>query len=371
MKIIKSIQELNQDYNHDNLYEIFLRLPATSLLRFQCVCKYWSSVISDSAFRIEHSRFQKFLYPNPNAILLQDFSSHAFQLIPIKDNKKVPFFTYLGVSEIKIESSCNGLLLLSSSSIQKYFVCNPTTKEFKVLAPFPSNIVPYAACSLAYDPSISPHYKVICIHQDNVPFVIAVYSSERGSWITLKTAPPLTLSYKGEVFCNGAMHWYCYHKTTCYLDVHNEILSFMPMPPPYSSTDATAVFPDVVYFGESRGNLTMALAKDFSPAKFDVFQMQCDRSRWCLTYTVNLDSVKSEFPSIFWLYAKYSLLSIIESEEEEDKTLIMCMNGGAVSVSIHGDRMKRICELQSRTVKEGWDYRYHESRKYFESLACP
>ncbi|KAL7224509.1 hypothetical protein ACSBR1_025881 [Camellia fascicularis] len=65
---------------------------------------------------------------------------------------------------IRIKSSCNGLLLcqiyhdVSQRKRVGYIVCNPTTQKFTPLPDHGGN--PSPAC-LAFDPSQSPHYKVV------------------------------------------------------------------------------------------------------------------------------------------------------------------------------------------------------------------
>lgn len=171
--------------NLDLLTEILLWAPAKSLLKFKCVSKRWHSLISDPKFCISHARCQRMLNRTADALMLSNGykSTPEFHLVPLKHSTKVPFFDYFNVSEVTIIHSCNGLLLcccklmldkpkfVKTTQMKndgryefRYFVCNPTTKEFKILSP-PKPA--YLSLSLAFDPLISPYYKVVCICKGN------------------------------------------------------------------------------------------------------------------------------------------------------------------------------------------------------------
>ncbi|KAL8510788.1 hypothetical protein ACS0TY_017563 [Phlomoides rotata] len=59
--------------------------------------------------------------------------------------------------------------------------------------------------SLAFDPTKSPHYKVVCVYFGlNNAFEFVVYSSKTRSWSWRKCAESFTA--RG-VYWNGAIHW--------------------------------------------------------------------------------------------------------------------------------------------------------------------
>ncbi|KAI9078307.1 hypothetical protein K1719_039683 [Acacia pycnantha] len=103
--------------------------------------------------------------------------SPHFQVVPLRTSNsvspvvRVPYFDYLNVPRVTILQSCNGLLLCSSGFLVidddrgfRYFVCNPTTKQFTVVN-LPDREVRdrWITLNLAFEPSRSPHYRVILI----------------------------------------------------------------------------------------------------------------------------------------------------------------------------------------------------------------
>ncbi|KAL6134430.1 hypothetical protein ACLB2K_066661 [Fragaria x ananassa] len=181
-EIVESIEEL--------LKQILVRLPALSLIRFKCVSKQWLSLISDPDFHRRHT------FQNPNPKISAFLSPETNQGSPFKFlNNSVPDASWL-----RIIQSCNGLFLchvpiLSRFQDQKHrhvYVVNPTTNQFRALFPptlrddvTRSTLVRYA---LAFDPSQSPHYKVLCVTNDDEDdndggghHDIEIYSSETGT----------------------------------------------------------------------------------------------------------------------------------------------------------------------------------------------
>ncbi|KAL5810788.1 hypothetical protein ACOSQ4_027356 [Xanthoceras sorbifolium] len=156
--------------------------------------------------------------------------------------------------------SCNGLMLLSSNSgghelPDNYCVYNPTTKQYTVLPPLPVNEVfkVIYGVNLAYDPSKSPHYKVICVrtyeNSEEGVCQIEVYSSKTGPW--RKSDGTFTAHYETEfglgMFWNGALHWISPWDSSLYFDVDEEKVHEMPMPDTLDG-DVRRRFR---YFGES------------------------------------------------------------------------------------------------------------------------
>ncbi|KAJ6317289.1 hypothetical protein OIU76_012931 [Salix suchowensis] len=78
---------------------------------------------------------------------------------------------------------CNGLLLFVEGCTLQYYVCNPMTKRC-VAIPRGSMLENIIFASLAFDPSRSPHYRVVCIEfsEFNPPVRLHVLSSETGNW---------------------------------------------------------------------------------------------------------------------------------------------------------------------------------------------
>ncbi|KAK6232716.1 hypothetical protein SCA6_002789 [Theobroma cacao] len=152
--------------NEDLLQEILLRLPTKTLLKFKLVSKPWLSLISSTHFSLSHTRFLQNNHSlKPHAlfldILYEKLPSKFMFLHLNPDINPLPSFNFIDARCVKIIQSCIGLLLCVSVSDDglRFFVCNPTTKKFKVIS-IPSrqeiyNSYDYVANSMGLDLSKS------------------------------------------------------------------------------------------------------------------------------------------------------------------------------------------------------------------------
>ncbi|KAJ0099785.1 hypothetical protein Patl1_20714 [Pistacia atlantica] len=78
-------------------------------------------------------------------------------------------------SGITIQQSCNGLLLCRGPNGKKprdHFVYNPTSQKYTLLPPPPvGNGVCCLGFNLAFDPSTSPHYKMVCFGTASIHWI--------------------------------------------------------------------------------------------------------------------------------------------------------------------------------------------------------
>ncbi|GJR55663.1 SGNH hydrolase-type esterase domain-containing protein [Tanacetum coccineum] len=102
-------------------------------------------------------------------------------------------------SNALVKQSCNGLLLCYVSPDHKYYVYNPTVKMFNMIPqPIKTNVNPRFRCRMiiGFDPTKSPHYKVVyatSIGDDDDDVVVSIqiqtYSSETRSWSAVSSDP--------------------------------------------------------------------------------------------------------------------------------------------------------------------------------------
>ncbi|KAL7191010.1 hypothetical protein ACSBR2_023144 [Camellia fascicularis] len=169
--------------NVDLLLEILFRLPPKSLIRFKSVSKDWFSLISNSQFSQNHSlRNPKPLFTGLYLHVEERFTLSIQSLSLNPHHSSLPSLSFLDCrcfnTSTTILHSCNGLLLCLNGTT-RFIVCNPTTKKHKILpylvgissscfvkqfsviltesGPIHNNFDVY----LAFDPSKSPHYKVV------------------------------------------------------------------------------------------------------------------------------------------------------------------------------------------------------------------
>ncbi|MFQ6658602.1 hypothetical protein Gotur_027794 [Gossypium turneri] len=260
--------------------EILSKLPVKSLIRFNCVCKYWCS-----SFQIPHFIFKHYHnnLENSNLNLLlrrhdgNTFQPYLSQLSNEKDQKNLvkqnihlPFFKNAIPS---VYGACHGLLCLQEPSTDKAALWNPSTREFKILPPSSIQRPPYLSpmegnlalygvsfdhAALGFD-SKTNDYKVIrfvSFIYYHSPFVtrtfvnieeeqryayphyefqVELYSSRSDSW---KEIPCPLYTPTDLILGNNYVDGICYWKTMteAYLglillfDLANQKFSILPFP---------------------------------------------------------------------------------------------------------------------------------------------
>ncbi|TYJ16416.1 hypothetical protein E1A91_A10G251900v1 [Gossypium mustelinum] len=124
--------------------EILSKLPVKSVIRFNCVCKYWCSSFQTPRFISKH--YHNNIKNNSLIPLLQRFDGNAdlaffSQLSVVKDenflvkqNIHFPFFIH---DSPYVWGARHGLFCLHSSCMEdtEVAIWNPSTREFKILPP--------------------------------------------------------------------------------------------------------------------------------------------------------------------------------------------------------------------------------------------
>nr|XP_011468621.1 PREDICTED: F-box protein At5g07610-like [Fragaria vesca subsp. vesca] len=340
------------------LTKILVRMPARHLIRFKCVSKNWLSLISDLKFCDRHT------LKNPNSSISAVFhhSSDNFSFIPFPPdhdpsghNHISPHWNPFEVigdqyGSIDIIHSCNGLFLCqpfaaTSTSRSPYLVLNPTTNRFSTLV-IPAisddqNVETHIiGCSLAFDPSKSPHYKVICLETINGleycrGYRIQIYLSETQSWRLLNSCftRQAHVRYEEGVYCNGAIHWVGDGCEMAYYPIDEEVVEFFVSPDHcYWKKCHKRKFR---YFQENGGHLHLIDIYKPCLTKFEVLEMGRDYSGWFVKYNVDLDPLCTAFPNV--PYGEFVVLFLDRDENEES---MQYTPGKLIS-----------CDLKSKTFK--------------------
>ncbi|CAL5376503.1 unnamed protein product [Camellia sinensis] len=328
--------------NEDLLTEILLRLPAKSLIRFKSVSKNWLHLISDSHFAVNHSRRIR----NPSMIsglfFYYDYSRSELHSVSLHDHpyRSLPTLSFLddvgGDHPFWIRSACNGLILCQNYQIvcnrfrKKYVVCNPTTQKFTLLPQLDSLSLLYESLGvyLAFDPSKSPHYKVVFFRPC---YQFDIYSSETASWkqITVSECEPLRDCLEG-VFWNGAIHWLSHEDVHFRFDVDEEklIKTHNPPSPKILSVDKTR------YFGECGGHLLLIQMRLRNAMGFKILEMDRVSFHWIVKCRVNLRPLISVFPEIDIdarsRRYKFRVLCVVKGVSENDFALVLATAGKVV-----------------------------------------
>ncbi|CAK7345566.1 unnamed protein product [Dovyalis caffra] len=377
--------------NDDLLTEILFRLPARSVLKFKFVSMRWLSIISGSSFAIRHTHF------NPHTI-----SSLIFKVSYYL--KRPPSFRYVsldGKSLVNnssdflnfdpnnagrsyVYNSCNGLLLCSKRrgysferSILTDYIFNPSTRQFAILPPRPGQGNHFNRIQLAFDPSKSPSYQVVCTHFFNSVIKIYVYSSDTKDWrlsANEENFDSLSVNFDKGVFWNRAIHWMSLMGNGFSFFLDKESFQTIPRPPlPENWHDQ-----NFGYFGESGGNLHfigLVAANQTNPDDFTSLDMSSDQSivvyalekgcsEWFVKYCLQMNAIVLAYPKKYCLqtnaiamahpgvieYLTFSpfseiVLSFIEGNSEAGPLLVMRIPGDILSYSFKGKTFKKILSL--------------------------
>ncbi|CAK7341641.1 unnamed protein product [Dovyalis caffra] len=172
--------------------------------------------------------------------------------------------------------------------------------------------------TLRFDPSISRHYKVICLNVLASTSVanpaIYIFSSEKNFCSSIL----FDLTNEHAVSCNGAVQWYKSKESLFHLDLKKETLNEMSMPPTFNGT--------AMYFGESRGRLLVAV-RAFPYVKD--FEAECYNPRWTSRHLAICRYYSPQYRPLMGT-TEFSVLSITTGEMKEDDWTIVTYEEGEV-----------------------------------------
>ncbi|XP_017239298.1 putative F-box protein At4g21240 [Daucus carota subsp. sativus] len=221
------------------IFLILSWLPAVSLVRFRKVCKLWNSIITNPKF-IENHRIncQK---RQPSLLSLAQIGDVQQMCITCEDYSfrlNLPQNCY--GTTIYYVRSCNGLVCLADLYAQVICVCNPSTRQFKIL-PTPnikSNCIIGVTLGFGFD-FIGNGYKilrmVLGLHGGNgLEQLAEVYTTNADSWRMIET-PPIVQKFR--IFPSGkcveSKNGVLYLEGTnglLWFNLHNEVLGVHPYP---------------------------------------------------------------------------------------------------------------------------------------------
>ncbi|XP_057477011.1 F-box protein At5g07610-like isoform X2 [Actinidia eriantha] len=352
--------------NDDLVTEILIRLPVKSLMQFKSVSKRWLSLITKP-------HFIRCRNPDPSYVSGLFFYSSMRRLnpelifIPLQNDKNptdnaysTTFTTPPDALSIRILSSCYGLFCCSSychNTDRQFHIINPTTNQFASLPKLQDEL---QGLSLAFDPSRSPHYKVVCVwrtisvlstkpYQSECHFQIEIYSSETGSWRA--SGDPFTADLNTQflsgVYWNNAINWFNSSGESLYFNIEDERLGVMPMPPIPPGEWSGRQFR---YYGESRGHLH--LVEIYGPTtQFVVHEMERDYSGWFVKYHVDLHEVGLAFPDMLrrlsWdlTCCSFAILSLIRREEDVGSFLVLHVPGKILRYNLADKNFKELRDV--------------------------
>lgn len=205
------------------ILQILARLPVKSLFKTKTVCKLWYRLASDKYFiRL----YDEVSGKSPMVLVeISDSTELKSSLICVDNLRGVSEFSLDFLKDrVKVRASCNGLLCCSSIPDKGvYYVCNPMTREFKLLPksrerpvtrfyPDGEATLVGLACDLSRDKFnvvLAGHHRTFG-HRPDGTFICLIFDSESNKWRKFLSFQEDNFTHMNRnqvVFVNGALHW--------------------------------------------------------------------------------------------------------------------------------------------------------------------
>ncbi|CAN4095912.1 unnamed protein product [Withania somnifera] len=203
------------------IFEILLRLPVKSIIKFKSVSKSWLSLLSSPQFINTHLIFSRNNHKNvPHKLLLlapiQNLSNKKWTLYSTLSEK--PSVDYVDL-DYPVKSPCfvtrfiglcDGLICLSVEN--SIVLWNPSTRKWNKIPKEPvfMNQDCYFTYGFGYD-ELTDDYKLVFIYSCKIKNVgyneVKVYSIRTNSWKRIKGFDGGYVYSNSGVVVNGVVHW--------------------------------------------------------------------------------------------------------------------------------------------------------------------
>ncbi|XP_047965408.1 F-box protein At5g07610-like [Salvia hispanica] len=263
--------------------------------------------------------------------------------------------------------------------IESFLVYNPTTRLSRNVSATNANSV--VAFALAFDPSKSPHYKLVFItattlfctnpHDQIHTYQIEVYESEIHAW-KLRLGPftfPKQLSQCGEcwgagVYCNGSIYWEMCDNIVYYDIAQNEFKTFS-MPHYQSYKAGEFISGSISCLQEANGRLYKSryLRRDDSILSIEVFELEMNDDRsssWLLRYE---GTISHHEPSL-----AFQLRFIKGSYDTEMCSAVFNIYGKIIAYSFLDSSYKLLVDMNRHPIPISFGR--HGSSKMYEFVEC-
>ncbi|XP_022723039.1 F-box protein At5g49610-like isoform X2 [Durio zibethinus] len=292
-----------------SVHLILARLPVKSLFKAKTVCKLWYRLASDKYFiRLYNEVSGK----NPMVLVeISDSTESKSSLICVDNLRGVSEFSLDFLKDrVKVRASCNGLLCCSSIPDKGvFYVCNPMTREFKLLPksrgrpvtrfyPDGEAMLVGLACDLSrnkFNVVLAGHHRTFG-HRPDGTFICLIFDSDSNKWrkfLSFQEDHFTHMNKNQVVFVNGALHWLtasCSYILA--LDLDYEIWRKISLPDEVSYRTGNRV-----YLLESSGCLSLIQISD---AWMKIWVMKdYERELWHIVDRVSLRCIRGLVPGIF------------------------------------------------------------------------
>ncbi|XP_071739024.1 F-box protein At5g07610-like [Rutidosis leptorrhynchoides] len=360
--------------SQDLVTEILLRLPVRSLIMFKSVCKHWYFVITN------HPCFKN---PNnkppdpPSGLFVRISRGYVFVPFDLHNPVKFPILKNYGPNRetVQFKHSCNGLILCGNLNgellTDNSYVCNPTINQY-ICLPVCLNGDCLLNMSIAFDPLISPHYKVIYVYRDLDPvsvvynYQIDMYSSQTR---TCKVSHKFNITkvnrmaFTTGVYWKNAVHWLDKVGLIVYFDLEQEMTCEIEAPFARQLAGLDDYENYLCDLFESRDQLL--LVEIYRPVinKLKIYELKRDYSDWLVKYHVDFEDFggypvsRNVLPYRFdYLVDDFDVLSLVLGSYNDDESSFLV-------VETTCGKIMRL-DLESKTCHELGDITCYHRIKY-------
>ncbi|XP_021856069.1 F-box/kelch-repeat protein At3g23880 [Spinacia oleracea] len=350
-------------------WEVMVRLPVKTLLRFRCICKCWRSIIDSPDFIFSHSNLlsndinKTLMLVLENSKKFQYSQDHKQSLI-IRDRHTFRFcYQFVESEQWGFLGSCNGLVLIQDIKFPSLLgLFNPCIRKALILPPCPIYFDKkryyrtHPIFVLGFVSSCND-FKVVAFMDEEsgitgkeTSIIIAVYSLNDDLWrikLVELNFPITVVTSKSwwDHFCQGAGHWI----------VNTHVFSFDFGVEEFSSVE----FPNT---GSEKFKYDFVLGESLavfgiSPISICIWIMRKDGGNdpWSLWF-----SGDSSFSGYYCF--KYLSVKNFSYDVKSGTTYVLTANDGLISYNIkshHIQRFGRIvrhCNLYHRRITNVYTY---------------
>ncbi|KAF7837686.1 F-box protein [Senna tora] len=278
--------------------QILARLPVKSLFRSKTVCKRWYRLASDKYFIQLYNEISS---KNPMILVdISEASESKSSLICVDNVRGVSEFSLAFLNDrVRVRASCNGLLCCSSIPDKGvYYVCNPMTRDFKLLPksrerpvtrfhPDDEATLVGLACDLTYQ-----KFKVVLAgyhrnfgHRSDGSFVCLVFDSELNKWRKF-------ITFQDDHFSHMNKNQVVFNSYMLVLDLSCDIWRKMQLP-----YDVIHGMGYRIYLLEFNGRLSII---QISEAWMNIWVLSDYwKEEWSMVDKVSLRCIRGMVPGIF------------------------------------------------------------------------
>jgi len=324
----------------DLIPEILCRLRAKLLVQFQCVCKSWNSLISDTKFTKKQLRVSTVSLVHTLTYSVDKYVLKSYPLDSIFANvtaNPIAQLEFLLNPVVFFIGSCNGILCFlakDSNGFLSFRLLNPSIRKFKELPPLQKPQTHYLQLyGFIHDPITDNYMVVVVLHVRgrSSSFVdnheVKVHCLGTNYWKSIQTFPfdCVALQSFGK-FVSGTINWLVAKKydnkiqhCIVSLDLKNESYKEVFMPPDYAPVNGYIH----LHMSVLRDCLCMVINHDVW-----VMKEHGNKDSWTKLFTI---PYMQDFPT------SHATIKVVNTVED-DKVLLRSANGSKRNLIYYNSR---------------------------------